>query len=192
MPPWIPFHGFCVAASGIVEIVCGIGVLIPATRRIAAWGLIALLIAVTTLGFTLRWFVRDRITPPPPHGVLPVRAVGLGALGGFTTFIAHSGGPPVAMYLLGRNLDKTVFAGTTVALFLLGNLIKLGPFVKLGLDNKTALAAALVFAPIAPIGVLVGKALHDRLDQERLYFWCYTLLAVTGLKLLWDSLRAFG
>jgi uncharacterized protein len=153
--------------------------------------IVILLIAVTTLGFTLRWFLKDRVTPPPPHGVLPGRAIRLGAVGGFTTFIAHSGGPPVAMYLLGRNLNKTVFAGTTVALFLLGNLIKLGPFVKLGLDNQMALAAALVFAPIAPFGVMLGKAMHDRLDQDRLYFWCYVLLAVTGAKLLWDSVRAF-
>ena len=153
--------------------------------------IVILLIALTTLGFTLRWFLSERLRPPPPHGVLPVRAVGLAIIGGFTTFIAHSGGPPVAMYLMGRRLDKAVFAGTTIAVFLFGNLIKLGPFTKLGLEQPQALAAALVFAPIVPFSVMIGKALHDRLDQDRLYFWCYVLLAVTGAKLLWDSLRAF-
>lgn len=46
MPPWIPWHAFCVYASGVAEIVLGVLVLVPRTRTLAAWGLIALLIAV--------------------------------------------------------------------------------------------------------------------------------------------------
>jgi uncharacterized protein len=151
---------------------------------------VVLAIAVVTLAFTLRWFLQSRLAPPPPHGVLPGRAVVLGTISGFTTFIAHSGGPPVAMYLLGRNLDKAVYAGTTVAVFMLGNLLKVGPFLMLGIDRPQALAAALVFAPLAPVGIWIGKALHDRLDQKQLYVWCYSLLLVAGLKLLWDAVRA--
>jgi uncharacterized protein len=152
---------------------------------------VILTIAVVTLGFTLRWFIKDRVDPPPPHGVQPARALGLSVVSGFTTFIAHSGGPPVAIYLLGRNLDKTVYAGTTVAIFMLGNFIKLVPFTKMGLERPMALASALVFASIVPFSVWVGKKLHDRLDQKKLLLWCYSLLAITGLKLLWDSVRAF-
>jgi uncharacterized protein len=152
--------------------------------------IVILVIAVVTLAFTLRWFLKDRVAPPPPHGVLPVRAVALAVMSGFTTFIAHAGGPPVAMYLLGRRLDKTVFAGTTVAVFMLGNFIKLGPFLLLGLERPQALAAALAFAPVVPFGVWIGKALHDRMDQQRLYFWCYVLLLAAGLKLLFDAVSA--
>jgi uncharacterized membrane protein len=46
MPPYIPWHLAMVRISGFFEILGGLGLLIPATRRIAAWGLIALLIAV--------------------------------------------------------------------------------------------------------------------------------------------------
>ena len=46
MPPWIPWHAPLVWLSGAIEIVLGIGVLVPATRRWACWGLVALLIAV--------------------------------------------------------------------------------------------------------------------------------------------------
>ena len=46
MPPYIPFHEFCVYASGVCEIVFGIMVLIPRTRKIGAWGIIATLIGV--------------------------------------------------------------------------------------------------------------------------------------------------
>ena len=46
MPPYIPYHLFMVYFSGVCEIALGIALLIPAYRRLAAWGVIALLIAV--------------------------------------------------------------------------------------------------------------------------------------------------
>jgi uncharacterized membrane protein len=46
MPPWIPSHVAMVYISGAAEIAGGIGLLIPGLRRAAAWGLVALLIAV--------------------------------------------------------------------------------------------------------------------------------------------------
>jgi uncharacterized membrane protein len=46
MPPYLPWPDALVAASGVAEILGGIGVLITRTRRLAAWGLIALLVAV--------------------------------------------------------------------------------------------------------------------------------------------------
>jgi uncharacterized membrane protein len=46
MPPYLPWHLELVHLSGIAEIVCGVGVLIPRTRAMAAWATIALLIAV--------------------------------------------------------------------------------------------------------------------------------------------------
>jgi uncharacterized protein len=153
--------------------------------------IVTLLIALITLTFTIRWFLKDRLTPPAPHNVQPLRATILSTISGFTTFIAHAGGPPIAIYLLGRNLGKTIYAGTTIAVFFFGNVIKLVPYSKLALDAPVAIAAALVFAPIVPFGIFIGKMIHDRLDQARLFFWCYVLLLVTGGKLLFDSVRAF-
>jgi uncharacterized membrane protein len=46
MPPQLPWHRGLVILSGIAEIVLGIAVLVPATRVWAAWGLVALLVAV--------------------------------------------------------------------------------------------------------------------------------------------------
>lgn len=46
MPPWLPWHHFLVYLSGIFEIGLGCLILVPSLTRIAAWGLIALLIAV--------------------------------------------------------------------------------------------------------------------------------------------------
>lgn len=46
MPPYIPAHQICVWLSGLVEILGGLLLLVPATRRWGAWLLIGLLIAV--------------------------------------------------------------------------------------------------------------------------------------------------
>jgi len=46
MPPYIPWHMALVRISGVCEVLGGVGLLLPQTRRAAAWGLIALLIAV--------------------------------------------------------------------------------------------------------------------------------------------------
>jgi uncharacterized membrane protein len=46
VPPYIPWHLLMVRISGVAEILGGLGLLVPQTRRAAAWGLVALLIAV--------------------------------------------------------------------------------------------------------------------------------------------------
>jgi len=46
MPPYLPAHMELVYVSGIFEVLGGLGVLPVITRRLAGWGLIALLFAV--------------------------------------------------------------------------------------------------------------------------------------------------
>jgi len=46
MPDYCPAHRELVLVSGAAEIAGGLGLLVPPTRRTAAWGIILLLIAV--------------------------------------------------------------------------------------------------------------------------------------------------
>ena len=46
MPPYLPLHLALVQTSGVAEIVLGVLLLIPRSSFVAAWGLIALLVAV--------------------------------------------------------------------------------------------------------------------------------------------------
>ncbi len=46
MPAYLPWHSQLVGLSGVAEIAVGAGVLIPATRVTAAWGIILLLILI--------------------------------------------------------------------------------------------------------------------------------------------------
>jgi uncharacterized membrane protein len=46
MPPWLPYHTTLIFISGVLEILFALLLLFPSSRRIAAWGIIALLIGV--------------------------------------------------------------------------------------------------------------------------------------------------
>jgi len=151
---------------------------------------VSLGIAIVTLWFTARHFLQDRSHRPAPRPVEPLRAIAAATLSGFTTFIAHGGGPPIAFYLLPRALSKTVYAGTYVALFFFSNLVKLGLYLWLGMREPTALWAAAVLIPAIPLGIWAGKKFHDRIDEDQLYFLLYLMLGIAGLKLLYDSVSA--
>jgi len=64
MPPAIPWHEACVQISGVAEILGGIGILVPATRRFSGWGLLALLIAVFPANI---YMATDHVQPPGLH-----------------------------------------------------------------------------------------------------------------------------
>jgi uncharacterized membrane protein len=46
MPPYVPAHAAMVSASGVAEIVGGVGLMLPRHRRRAGWWLVATLLAV--------------------------------------------------------------------------------------------------------------------------------------------------
>jgi uncharacterized membrane protein len=76
MPPYLPLHRPLVIVSGIIEIALGILLLVARTSRIAAWGLIALLVAVFPANIQL--FRHQELLPLPPlvHLLrLPLQAV---------------------------------------------------------------------------------------------------------------------
>ena len=58
-----------------------------------------------------------------------------GGMAGFTSFIAHAGGPPLNFYLLQCQLTKQQFLGTAVVFLAITNLVKLVPYTLLGLVN---------------------------------------------------------
>jgi uncharacterized membrane protein len=67
MPPYLPWHWEAVYVSGVIEILLGIGLLIPATSRLAAWGAIALFIAVFPANLHMA-MANVQFDPPPASG----------------------------------------------------------------------------------------------------------------------------
>ena len=74
MPRWLPAHRALIYASGAAELAGAAGLLFPMVRPIAAWGLIALLVAVLPANVQMLQDARaNPRTPTWARGALWVR-----------------------------------------------------------------------------------------------------------------------
>ncbi len=135
------------------------------------------------------WLLKriERYHPKRWHGWI------FGSCSGFTSTLAHAGGPPVTMYLLPQHMDRQLFVGTTVWLFALMNALKLPPYYALGLFPKENLTLSFALMPLVPLGVGLGvwmnKVTSDRLFNRLVY----GILLVTGIQLVtgWSLVDLF-
>ena len=71
VPPYLPWPEMLVYASGVAEIVLGVMLMVPATTRMAAWGLVALLIAVFPANIHMA--MNPQLYPDTPLAALLIR-----------------------------------------------------------------------------------------------------------------------
>ncbi len=146
---------------------------------------IRILVGALAVMFVGNFFLKKRSIKS--HGADVPRGLLWGSIAGFTSFGVHAGGPPINIYLLPQQLDKSIFVGTTVLFFTIVNLIKVVPYMLLGQFSTGNLLTSLFLAPLAPLGVWLGVKLHSRVNEKLFYNLCYIFLFITGLKLLYDG-----
>jgi hypothetical protein len=152
----------------------------------ARW--VAGLVGVSTLAF----LAQRLLWPPRPDSQPPPRWLGgiLVACSGFTSFIAHAGGPPINAYVIPLKLRPLVFTATLSFFFFVINLSKWVPYAALGLLDMTNMATSLALLPLAPVGVWIGVRVAHRIQPELFYRLIYVGMFLTGLKLVWDGFLA--
>jgi len=152
----------------------------------------ARLVAGIVGAITLLFLAQRLVFPPRPDQPPPPRWLGaiLTATGGFTSFIAHAGGPPVNAYLIPLKLSPLVFTATMAYLFFVVNLSKWLPYWWLGLLDLRNMATSLVLLPLAPVGVLIGVKIARRIQPLLFYRMVYLGMFLTGCKLVWDGFLA--
>jgi uncharacterized membrane protein YfcA len=173
-------------------------------RRLLPWGLLGIavgsllfgllsskavagLLGALTLGFLAQRLVFSPRpgAPPPAAWVGPISATA----SGFTSFVAHAGGPPLIAYLLPLKLEPRVFSATMAVFFAAINAAKVVPYMALGLMDLRNLATSVLLLPLAPLGVWVGVWLVRRVSSTWFYRLAYVGMLLTGSKLLWDGLK---
>lgn len=111
-----------------------------------------------------------------------------GVAAGFTSQIAHAGGPPFQMWVMPKRLDRDVFVGTSAIFFAIVNWIKVPAYLALGqFTFENAIASAMLL-PLAVLASLAGVKLVRRVAVDRFYSIIYALMIVAGAKLLLDGL----
>jgi hypothetical protein len=164
----------------------GLGV---ALFAVAHDDVIRVLIALVALGFVAWQLAGNAGLIRVPR--MPFRwstGVATGVAGGFTSFISHAGGPPVAVFLLAQGLGKTTYQATTVLAFWVINIFKAIPYGAMGFFTLETLQIGAWMAPFAVLGTLIGIRAHHLVPERAFFGITYVLLTATGLKLVWDAL----
>lgn len=140
-------------------------------------------------GFTLAFLAQRLLFPPRPDSQPPPRWVGalLTVTSGFTSFVAHAGGPPLNAYVIPLRMAPAVFTGTLAFFFFFINMAKWVPYAWLGLLDLRNMATSVALLPFAPMGVWVGVRIAKRIKPALFYRLIYTGMFLTGCKLLWDA-----
>ena len=115
---------------------------------------------------------------------------GLGMLSGFSSFVAHAGGPPVKGYLLQQQLEKSWFVGTNTMFFFSLNFLKTFAYGATGTLSSASLHSSALLAPLIFVGVFLGVRLHGLIDQARFIRAVYFFLTLAAAKLLYDGSSA--
>ncbi|PZX46299.1 hypothetical protein LY56_01272 [Roseinatronobacter thiooxidans] len=159
------------------------------TAAITSEAFVRLIVGLLALGFVMRMTVMR--AGALPRGQRWVSGSFWGAFAGFTSFVAHAGGPPFQVYALPLRLDPRLFTGTSVIFFAVVNLVKVAPYAALGhFDTKTLLSAA-VMLPLAAVSTVLGAKVIQRINAQVFYPFMYITLTLVGGKLVWDGVSGF-
>jgi hypothetical protein len=141
-------------------------------------------IGVIVLLFVIYKLLEQRITasiqyhPQNWHGLVA------GGAGSFASTLAHTGGPPITIYLLIQNVSPRVFAATSALFFAITNWIKVPSYFYLGLFDFELLWQVAWLFPLLPLSVWVGKRVADKVNKVIFDRIIITLLGLSAAFLL--------
>lgn len=150
---------------------------------------VVLAVGLISVGFALRRMLSDG-TKPAAATKANWSAGGIwGFLCGFTSMVAHAGGPPFQIYVMPQKLPPAVFVGTGAIFFAAMNWVKIIPYLALGQLSSQNLMASVALLPFAIAATFAGVWLVRRVPAERFYGIVYWLLLLVGAKLVFDGVR---
>lgn len=151
--------------------------------------MVRLIVGAVALVFVLQWMAsrgrKRRIATQSP-----IRGTFWGISAGFTSFVAHAGGPPFQIYALPLGHDPRLYTGTSAVFFAVVNAVKLVPYFMLGQFDTANLAASAALMPIAPLSIFAGAWIVRRMNREIFYPFMYSMILVVAGKLIWDGMSA--
>jgi uncharacterized membrane protein YfcA len=176
-----------VLAAMLPGAIVGIGLGWLLAAMISADAVMAVLGAISILFGAYRlWAEREGAIKAPSDSPAWIGAL-FGVATGFTSQIAHAGGPPFQMWVMPRKLPRDVFVGTSAIFFAAVNWLKVPAYVGLGQFTTANALATLALLPIAIAASLAGVWLVRRVSAERFTRIVYWLMIVAGMKLLLDG-----
>ena len=123
--------------------------------------ILAVIVLVFVLYKLLEGVIKKRVIYEPRnwHGILA------GTLAGFSSTLAHAGGPPIAIYMLMQKLSPIDFNATVVLFFAILNWIKVPYYASIGLFDFQRLMQVIWLMPVIPLGVFIGRWLTGHINR---------------------------
>jgi uncharacterized protein len=107
-----------------------------------------------------------------------------GTVAGFSSSLAHTGGPPITMYLLMQNIPPRMFVATSALFFMALNWIKVPTYLYAGLFDFGLLGQVAWLLPLLPLSVWVGKSIAAKINKVLFDRIMIFFLALSGVLLL--------
>jgi uncharacterized membrane protein YfcA len=150
------------------------------------------LVAGIVGGCTLLFLAQRLLFAPSAESAPQPKWLGLilTVLSGFTSFVAHAGGPPLNAYVIPMRLSPLTFTATMAVFYFVINLSKWIPYAWLGLFDTRNMTTSLVLLPLAALGVWIGVRIAKYINPVLFYRLIYLGMFLTGTKLLWEGFGA--
>jgi uncharacterized protein len=111
-----------------------------------------------------------------------------GGVSGFTSQVAHAGGPPFQVWGLTRNFSQMTYAGTSGIFFAIINWAKVPAYAALGQFTWPNMQLTLVFVPLAVLSTMLGVALVKRISPAKFQLAINVIMIAVGVELLRDAI----
>jgi hypothetical protein len=141
----------------------------PVTTRWIISGFVLALLLLLLSGW--RYHGRDHVT----------LSVGIGALSGFCSGLAQTGGPPIVGYWLGRPVASEIARANIMLFFGASDFFSVVSYAATGLINREAILLSLLVGPVYAIGIRAGSLLFGRASDAIFRGICYVLIALAVL-----------
>jgi len=149
--------------------------------------LVLLLIPGAILGVTVGTIfliLESRILGSINYKVKNWHGIAFGTVTGFSSSLAHTGGPPVSIYLLLQDIKPRMFIATSALFFMILNWIKVPYYFYADMFNFEKLADFAWMLLIVPAGVLMGRWFSVRVSKKVFERIIVIFLGIAGLMLI--------
>jgi uncharacterized membrane protein YfcA len=141
-------------------------------------------IGVIALLFAVYKFIEPKLRASNTYQPKNWHGLTAGTVAGFSSSIAHTGGPPITIYLLMQELPPRVFVATSALFFMALNWIKVPTYYYAGLFDFNLLWYVAWLLPLLPISVWVGKSISTRINRTLFDRIIVVFLALSGILLI--------
>jgi len=142
------------------------------------------ILGVIVLIFSIYKLLESRILGSINYKVKNWHGIAFGTVTGFSSSLAHTGGPPVSIYLLLQDIKPRMFIATSALFFMILNWIKVPYYFYADMFNFEKLADFAWMLLIVPAGVLMGRWFSVRVSKKVFERIIVIFLGIAGLMLI--------